>query len=144
LIEQILSSSTASTFPKVLCKNKKQNSGEEICGKPEEANPRLVRMGLSPSGKLQNSSPKHAHKWTPEPTDISDPLFDQGYDQFMESLDILELYDDLEDWSDNLDLFMGEMAHPPQMADALWELVKIKKGKSKAPKKSSESIFDKP
>ena len=62
----------------------------------------------------------------------------------MESLDNLEPYDDLEDWSDNVDLFMDAMAHPPQMADALWELVKVKKGKSKAPEKSSESIFDKP
>jgi len=40
-------------------------------------------------------------------------------------------------------LFMGAMAHPPQMADALWELVKLKKGKSKAPEQSSKSIFDK-
>ena len=46
--------------------NKKQNSGEEICGKPEEANPWLVRMGSSPSGKPQNPSPKPAHKWTPD------------------------------------------------------------------------------
>ena len=30
------------------------------------------------------------------------------------------------------------------MADALWELVKLKKGNSKAHEKSSESIFDKP
>ena len=30
------------------------------------------------------------------------------------------------------------------MADALWELVKLNKGKSKAPEKPSESIFDKP
>jgi len=30
------------------------------------------------------------------------------------------------------------------MADALWELVKLKNGASKAPKKSSKSIFDKP
>jgi len=62
----------------------------------------------------------------------------------MGSLDNLEPYDDLEDWSDNVDLFMDAMAHPPQMADALWELVKLKKRKSKAPEKSSESIFDKP
>ena len=37
----------------------------------------------------------------------------------MESLDNLEPLDDLEDWSDNIDLFMDAMAHPPQMADAL-------------------------
>ena len=39
---------------------------------------------------------------------------------------------------------MDAMAHPPQMADALWELVKLKKRKSKAPKQSSKLIFDKP
>jgi len=55
--------------------NKKQNSGGEIYGKPEKANPRLVRMGPPLSGKPQNPSPKPAHKWTLEQTDISDPLF---------------------------------------------------------------------
>ena len=64
----------------------------------------------------------------------------------MESLDNLEPFDDLEDWSDDVDLFTEAMAHPPDMADALWELVKLKmkKGAPKAPEKSSESIFDKP
>ena len=74
--------------------NKKQKSGGEICGKPEEANPRLVRMGPSPSGKSQRPSPKPAHKWTPDPTDISDPLFNQDFDHFMESLYNLEPFDD--------------------------------------------------
>ena len=36
------------------------------------------------------------------------------------------------------------MARPPQNADALWELAKLKKGKSKAPEQSSKSIFDRP
>ena len=78
--------------------------------------------------ETQSPSPKPAHKWTPEPTDISDPLFDQDFDQFMEILDNLEPFNDLKDWSDNVDLFMDAMAHPPQMADALLELVKLKKG----------------
>ena len=94
-------------------------------------------MLQSPFGKPHIPSPKPAHKWTPEPTDTYDPLFDQDFDQFMESLDNFEPFDDLKDWSDNIDLFMDAMAHPPQMADALWELVKLKKGKSKAPEKSS-------
>ena len=93
--------------------NKKQNLYGKICGKPEKANPRLDRMGPSPLGKPQTPSQKPAHKWTPEPTDISDPLFDQDFDQFMESLDNLEPYDDFEDWSDDVDLFMDAMAHPP-------------------------------
>ena len=62
----------------------------------------------------------------------------------MKSLDNLEPFDDLEDWSDDIDLFMDAMAHPPDIADALWESVKLKKEKYKAPEKSSESIFDKP
>ena len=62
----------------------------------------------------------------------------------MEGLGNLEPFDDLEDWSDNVDLFIDVMAHPPQMADALWELVKLKKGKSKAPEQTNKSIFDKP
>ena len=64
----------------------------------------------------------------------------------MESLDNLEPFDDLEDWSDDVDLFTEAMAHPPDMADALWELVKLKmkKGAPKAPEPSSKSIFDKP
>jgi len=56
--------------------NKQQNPGEEICGKPEKANPRLDQMGPPLSRKPQNLSPKPAHKWTPELTDISVPLFD--------------------------------------------------------------------
>jgi hypothetical protein len=31
----------------------------------------------------------------------------------MDSLDNFEPFDDLEDWSDNVDLFMDAMAHPP-------------------------------
>ena len=36
------------------------------------------------------------------------------------------------------------MAQPPQNADTLWELAKLKKGKSKASEETSKSIFDKP
>ena len=62
----------------------------------------------------------------------------------MNSLDNFETSDDLEDWSDNVDLFMEAMANPPQHADALWELAKLKKGKAKAPEQSSKSIFNNP
>ena len=58
----------------------------------------------------------------------------------MESLDNLEPFDDLEDWSNNVDLFMDAMAHPPQMPDALWELVKLNKGNLK-PLKNPVSRF---
>ena len=62
----------------------------------------------------------------------------------MNSLENFEPFDDLEDLSNNVDLFMDAMASPPKHADALWELAKHKKGKAKAPEQSSESIFDKP
>ena len=124
--------------------NKKQKSGGGICRRSGRTNPRLVRMGPSFSRKPQNPSPKPAHSPIPEPTDTSESLFDQDFDQFMNSLDNFEPFDDLEDWSDNVDLFMDAMAHPPHNADALWELAKLKKGKSKAPEQSSKSIFDKP
>jgi hypothetical protein len=41
---------------------------------------------------------------------------------------------------------MDAITHPPHMADALWELVKLikKTGASKAPEQSSDLIFDKP
>ena len=39
---------------------------------------------------------------------------------------------------------MDAMVQPPQNTNALWELAKLKKGKSKAPEQSSKSIFDKP
>ena len=123
--------------------NKKQNSVGKLCGKPEKANPRLERMGPPLSGKPPNPSPKPAHKWSPEPTDVSNPLFDQDFDQFMESFDNLEPYDDLEDWSDNVDLFMDAVSHSPHMADILWEEVKLKKQKGtfKTPKKNPGSQF---
>ena len=44
---------------------------------------------------------------------------DQDFDQFMNSLDDFETFDDLEDWSDNVDLFMGAMANPLEQANAL-------------------------
>ena len=64
----------------------------------------------------------------------------------MESLDNLEPYDDLEGWSDDIDLFLDAMSHSPHMADILWEETKLKKQgeTSKTTEKSSESIFDKP
>ena len=43
----------------------------------------------------------------------------------MNSLDSFEPFDDLEDWSDNVDLFMDAMANLPEHADALWELAKL-------------------
>ena len=121
--------------------NKKRKSGGGICGRFGRTNPRLVRMGPSFSRKSQNPSPKSAHSRIPEPTES---LFDQDFNQFMNSLDNFKPFDDLEDWSDNVDLFMDAMANPPQHADALWELDKLKKGKTKAPEQSSKSIFDKP
>ena len=47
----------------------------------------------------------------------------------MESLDNLEPYDDLEDWLDDVNLFMEAMCHPPHMADVLWQEAKLKKQK---------------
>ena len=107
-------------------------------------NPRLVRMGLSISRKPQNPSPKSAHTQIPKTTNTSESSFDQDFDQFMNGLNNFEAFDNLEDWLDNVDLFMDAMANPPQHADALWELAKLKKRKAKAPKQSSKSIFDKP
>ena len=62
----------------------------------------------------------------------------------MDSLDNSKPFDNLEVWSDNVDLFMDAMTKPPQHTDALWELAKFKKGKVKAPEQFSKSIFDKP
>ena len=62
----------------------------------------------------------------------------------MNGLDNIEPFDDLEEWSDNVDLFMDAMANPAQHAYALWEPAKLKKGKAKAPEQSSKSIFDNP
>ena len=62
----------------------------------------------------------------------------------MNGLENFEPFDDLEDWSDNVELFMDAMVKPTEHADALWKLAKLKKGKAKALQQSSESIFDKP
>ena len=45
----------------------------------------------------------------------------------MKNLDNLEPYDDLEDWSDDVNLFMDAMSHPSCMADALSQEIKLKK-----------------
>ena len=70
--------------------------------------------------------------------------FDQDFDRFMNGLENFEPFDDLEDWSDNIELFMNAMANPPKHADALWELAKLKKGKVKVSEQSSDSIYNKP
>ena len=77
--------------------HKKQDLAGKSYKKPEKANPRLERMGPPLPWKPQDPSPKPVHKWAPEPTDISDPQFDQDFDEFMESLDNLGPYNDLED-----------------------------------------------
>ena len=51
----------------------------------------------------------------------------------MIGLENFEPFDDLEEWSDNVELFMDAMAKPTEHADALLELAKLKKGKAKAP-----------
>ena len=107
-------------------------------GDLERQTPRLVRMVPSFARKPQNPSPKPAPNQIPQP---AESLFDQNFDQFMNSLDNFEPFDDHDDWSDNVDLFMDAMANPPQHADTLWELDKLKKGKTKAPEQSSKSIF---
>jgi hypothetical protein len=112
-----------------ILQNKELKSGGGICRGSGRTNPQLDRMGPSFSRKPQNPSLKPAHSRNPEQTGS---LFDQDSDQFMNSLDNFEPFDDLEDWSDNVDLFMDAMANPPQHADALWELAKLKKGKAKA------------
>jgi hypothetical protein len=71
-------------------------------------------------------------------------LFNQDFDHFTNNFENLEPFDDLEDWSDIVDLFMDAMSNPPEHTDAFWELDKLKKGKAKALEQSSESIFDKP
>jgi hypothetical protein len=50
----------------------------------------------------------------------------------MESLDNLEPFDDLEDWSYDVDLFMEAMCHPPHMANVLWQKTKLKRQKEKS------------
>ena len=121
--------------------NKEQKSGGGICGGAGETNPRLVRMGPSISRIPQSPSPKPAHTQTLEPDESK---FDQDFDRFMNSLENSEPFEDLEDWLDNVELFMDAMAKPTEHADALWELTKLKKGKAKAPEQSSDSIYDKP
>ena len=93
--------------------NLKQKPGGGICGGSRKINPRLVWMGLSSSRIPQNPSPKPAHSQISKTTDTSKSSFDQDFDQFMNGLDNFEPFNDLEDWSDNVDLFMDAMANPP-------------------------------
>ena len=47
----------------------------------------------------------------------------------MNGLENFEMFDNLEEWSDNVELFMDAMAKLTEHADALWELAKLKKEK---------------
>ena len=121
--------------------NKEQKAGGGICGGAGKTNPRLIRRGPSISRIPQSPSPKPAHTRTMKPVESK---FDKDFDRFMNSLENFEPFDNLEEWSDNVELFMDAMAKPTEHADALWELVKLKKGKAKAPEQSSDSIYNKP
>ena len=98
--------------------NKEQKAGGGICGGAGETNPRLVRMGPPISRIPQSPSPKPAHTRTLKPVESK---FDQDIDRFMNGLENFEPFDDLEDWSDNIELFMDAMAKPTEHANALWE-----------------------
>ena len=113
--------------------NKGQKTGGGICGGSTETNPQLVRMGPSISRIPQSPSPKPAHTQTPKQVESK---FDQDFDRFMNGLENFEPFDNLEEWSDNVELFMDAVAKPNEHADALWELTKLKKGKAKAPEQS--------
>jgi len=100
---------------------KQKDTKVEAHCKPEKADPWLDQMGKPISRTDRASSSEYFGNKTPEPIcQFSNPLFDQDFDEFMGSLDNLEPFDDLEDWSDNVDLFMEAMCHPPHMADVLW------------------------
>ena len=83
--------------------NKEQKTGGGICRGSGETNPRLVQLGPSTSRIPQSPSPKPAHIRTPKSVESS---FDQDSDQFMNNLDNFEPFDDLKDWSDNVNFFM--------------------------------------
>ena len=109
--------------------NKEQKTGGGICGGSGETNPWLVRLGPSISRIPQNPSRKPAQTGTPEPVESS---FDQDFDRFMNGLENFEPFDDLEDWSDNIELFMDTTANSPKHADTLWKFAKPKKEKNQS------------
>ena len=120
-----------------ILQNKEQKSGGGICRGSGEPNPRLVRMGPPISRIPQSPSPEPAHIRTLEPVESS---FDQDFDQFMNGLNNFEPFDDLEDWSDNVDLFMDAMANPPKHADELWELAKLDVLRREKPKLQNNPV----
>ena len=95
-----------------------------------QGNPRIPHRNLPTSGLLNQLI----------------PLIPYSIRISINSWKLLTTSNHIEDWSDDVDLFMDAMSHSSHMADILWELVKLKKqkGTSKTPEKSSESIFDKP
>ena len=98
------------------CKKQKDTRSEPHW-KPKKANPRLDRLGKPISGTRWASSLDSSLSMTPGVTgQFLDPLLDQDFDDFMESLNNLEPFDDLEDWTDDVDLFMEAMCNPPLAA----------------------------
>ena len=77
--------------------SKKQDMTAKPRGKPEKANPRLDRMGKPISRTDRATSSSSSHNKTPKATHFSDPLFDQYFDELLESFDNLEPFNNLED-----------------------------------------------
>ena len=126
---------------KALCKTKSRKWEEESAGELVRQTPGLFGWDRLSPGYLRALHRNLLTHRTPKPVESK---FDQDFDRFMNSLENFEPFDDLKDWSDNVELFMDAMAKPTEHADALWELAKLKKGKAKPPEQSSDSIFDKP
>jgi hypothetical protein len=98
------------------CK-KQKDMGSEPHWKPEKANPRLDQLEKPISGINRASFLDSSRSMTLGVTsEFLDPLFDQDFDDFMESLNNLEPFDDLEDWTDDVDLFLEAMCNPPLAA----------------------------
>ena len=99
--------------------------------------------GITDSESEYSSDPKEQLDDLIQYSKQVESMFDQDFDRFMNGLENFEPFDDLEEWSDNVELFMDAMAKPTKYANALSELAKLKKEKVKAPEQSNDLIYDK-
>ena len=96
----------------------------EIHKEPERYSPRLDCSGHTLAGPKEDSfSDSGCEEIVPE---FLDPDTDQAFIDYLNKLDGPDSFDDLNGWSDDIDLFMEGLSNPDKIEE-LWEKSKAKK-----------------
>ena len=117
-LDHLLEASTLGTLP-----HPKQDRSE-IHNEPERYSPRFDRSSHTLAGPKEDSfSDSGCEEIVPK---FLDPDTDRAFIDYLNKLDGPDSFDDLNEWSDDIDLFMEGLSNPDKIEE-LWEKSKAKK-----------------